>query len=63
MVEYFLALVLVFDMSTKAPAVVAPMKNQDACLTEALRRNAVVSEDNKKKGAMYVCLKVEYPST
>ncbi len=60
-VTYFLALVLVFDLSTKAPTVVAPFASKEQCMIAAEDRNREATEDMKKKGAGYVCLKLEYP--
>ena len=61
MITYFLALALVFQMDSKPPVMVAPYKGQEACMVEAEHRNQKLPDQFKKSGAMYVCLKVEYP--
>ncbi len=61
MTTYFLALVMVFNMNTKAPAIAAPFTSQEQCMLQAEARTRALPQEQRDKGLMYVCLKIEYP--
>jgi hypothetical protein len=63
MITYILAVVFYADMQNRAPMPVGPFKSQDACFSEALKRNKTDPQlqrnDLRELGAEYVCLKIE----